>query len=113
ERVPVRNRAGRSRRRSRATLGAVAAAAAGAVVVVPLVLGGGSAYAGWTAIPSPLPAGEESEAAEQCREWNRQVATTEATGATSRVTPGLSVEAVDEARVVVSEQRGEHAFVVL
>lgn len=48
---------------------ALVAAVAAAAVTIPVISGGNSAYAGWTAYPAALATGQASAVARQCQRW--------------------------------------------
>ena len=105
--APVRADAPRRRstRVTRVMLLAAAAAVLALVVSVTGVLGGGTAYASWTARPTPLPTGQQAEVAQECREEL-------ATGATG--TDGApSAEELLSTDLVLADTRGDHSYVVL
>lgn len=80
-------------RRRRRLLLAPAALLAAAALAVPTVLGGGSAFASWTASPSPLKPSDEEAAATTCRSL---------------------LDVKDRtARVVVGERRGGWTYLLL
>ncbi|MFC7500948.1 hypothetical protein [Nocardioides sp. GCM10030258] len=85
----------RSRRRPvRALVSAGLVAAATVVAVaVPTLLGGQSAFASWTAAPSPLSPSNEQAAMEACL-------------------ANIDLDA-DDARVVIAEQRGEWTYILI
>ena len=70
-----------------------AAIAAAAAVSVPMVLGGGSAFASWSAVPEPLTSSASTTASDTCRS---------AMGVSS-----------DGLQTVMSERRGGWTFVLL
>jgi len=100
--APAAERPRRSTRAVLVTGGLVAAATAGLLVLPPLLGGGDSAYASWTAVPDGLTAEQRHDAAEDCREGYRD------TGG-----PNDYSRELDDATVAVAERRGEWITVVL
>lgn len=101
----VPRRRGTRRALPRVLLLVAAAAALALVVSVTGVLGGGTAYASWTARPTLLPSDAQAEVAQTCREEL-------ATGATG--TDGSpSAEQLLATDLVLADTRGDHSYVVL
>ncbi|ADG73563.1 conserved hypothetical protein [Cellulomonas flavigena DSM 20109] len=98
--APARPRAPRPRRTRVAVLAGAAAAAAAALVVAPPLTGGDTAFATWTAVPTALTEQESAAAAEACRDQVQNGA-------------GEGEPALADARVAVSERRGDWTAVVL
>lgn len=85
----------RGRRRLAVGAGALVSGVA-AAVVLPLTLGGGSAFAGWSAVPQPVVGAEAAAAAAKC--W-RPIA--------------LTGDDVATPRIRIAERRGAWTFVAL
>lgn len=84
-------------------LAGAAVVGAGALVVAPGLLGGGTAFASWSAIPKGVPPAEATLAGEDCRMRNMDDPTREG--------PGRKV--VETADVVLVEDRGPWTYVLL
>ena len=104
--TPVPRRRGPRRAVPRVLVLAAAAVALALVVSATGVLGGGTAYASWTARPTVLPVAEQEDLARQCREYLSPVP-----GAGGE---GIPTEAdVQAARLVLADSRGAWSYVVL
>lgn len=85
----------RGARRPGVRLALAVAAVAAVVVAIPVLGGGQSAYAGWTAYPAALSTGQKSAVARQCQAW-AEIAITKA-----------------PTQVVLSERRGHIGLALL
>lgn len=103
ERAPRRSRA--SRVAPRAVLLVAAAAALALVVSVTGVLGGGTAYASWTARPTTLPSAEQAEVAQECRD--------ELAGGATGMDGTPTAEQLLATDLVLADTRGAYSYVVL
>ena len=95
----------RARAVPRALLLVAAAAAQAAVVSVTGVLGGGTAYASWTARPTLLPSSEQAEVAQECREELARGA--DGAWGTPSAAQLLGTD------LVLADTRGDYSYVVL
>lgn len=103
ERVPQRSP--RSRVPARALLLVAAASVLALVASVTGILGGGTAYASWTARPSVLPSAQQEELAQQCRDYLSP-------GATGQDGTPYAAD-LQAADLVVADTRGQWSYVVL
>lgn len=91
----------RARVRRATLVGAAAVVLAAAVIAVPTVMPSGDhGFAGWAAVPEPLPVEQRPREAESCRESYRDG-------------PGGYAEHLDASTVAVAERRGNWVTVVL
>ena len=95
----------RARAVPRAVLLVAAAAAVAAVVSVTGVLGGGTAYASWTARPTLLPSSEQAEVAQKCRE--------ELAGGADGAWGTPTAARLLGTDLVLADTRGDYSYVVL
>lgn len=99
---PARTRVASNHPR-RWVLAGAAMVGAGALVVAPGMLGGGAAFASWSATPQFVPSAEATVAGEDCRTRNLEDPTGEG--------PGRKI--VETADIVLVESRGDWTYVLL
>lgn len=104
---PVASITRRPRRLGRGILLVAAVLALTLVISMSGLVGGGTAYASWTARPHQLPLAEQEELAQQCRDI-----LTGPPGAP--VAPGIPTDAdLRDADLVLADSRGDWTYVVL
>lgn len=102
--LPIGSR--RQRRLARGVLLVAAALALTLVISMSGLIGGGTAYASWTARPAQLPIAEQEELAEQCRGY--------LTDPSGPETPGIpTAPDLRASELVVADTRGDWSYVVL